>query len=137
MVVHVLPSEAALLHPVVLHFVAMIARVAPKWRVVGYGYAAEISGDAAIERLATSAYDEVQFVAGVRPGICSTAPPPHALRVEDLFNRVRRIERERGLSRPVLTRARSLPPVPAEAAIEHKREREVARQAGNPTEYVK
>jgi hypothetical protein len=105
------------LHPVVLHHVAMVKRVAGDWRVVGYGYSHEISGDAAIERLATSAYDEVRLVDGPRPNCPATAAARYALRIEDLFGRVRRIERERGASRPVLVRTKLMPPPPGEAPV--------------------
>jgi hypothetical protein len=128
LVIHLVPSEAALLHPVVLHQVAMVARVAPNWRVVGYGYATEIGGDAAIERLATSTYDEIDFVEGLRPGGPGSAPPRHALRIQDLFSRVRRIQRELGATRPVLVRAKSVPPVPGEVAATKAQEQETAPQ---------
>ena len=128
LVIHVLPSEAALLHPVVLHQVAMVGRVAPNWRVVGYGYAAEISGDTAVERLATSTYDEIHFVEGLRPGGPGSAPPRHALRIQDLFSRVRRIQQEQGATRPVLVRAKSVPPTPGEVAEAKDQEHETAPQ---------
>ncbi len=115
LVVHVLPSEAALLHPVVLHHVAMLARVAPGWRVVGYGYAGEVGSDAAIEALATSTYHEVRFVDGVRAGGHGPSAPRFALRVEDLFARVRRVQRQVGATRPILVRAKSMPAATGDA----------------------
>jgi hypothetical protein len=129
LVIHILPSEAALLHPVVLHHVAMVARVAPKWRVVGHGYAGEIGGDAAVERLATSAYDEVRFVEGIRPTAPKSASARFALRIEDLFARVRRIQREMGATRPVLVRATAIPVAPGDLAAERAVESETAGQA--------
>ncbi len=129
LVIHILPSEAALLHAVVLHQVAMMSRVAPQWRAIGYGYSTEVNGDAAVERLATSAYHEVRLFDGVRPGTRNAVVPRHALRIEDLFGRVRRIERDLGATRPVLVRATSLPPVPAEQAAGTAREVDAARQA--------
>ena len=111
--IHLLPSQGALLHPVVLHHLIMAERVAPDWRLVGHGYCAEISGDGAIEALAGSAYDQVYLVEGGRQG-SKDGSQPHALRVEDLFARVRRIQQQRGATRPILVRARSLPPVPGD-----------------------
>ncbi len=126
--VHILPSEAALLHPVVLHEAAMVGRLAPRWRVTGNGYSSEIIGDAAVETLATSPYHEVRLLDSIRPAKASSAPLRHALRIEDLFSRVRRIERDRGATRPVLVRAKALPHVPGEGQPTKVRENEAARQ---------
>lgn len=113
--IHILPSQAALLHPVVLHHVAMVKRVAPNWRVVGYAYLHEINGEAGIERLATSAYDEVRFVDGPRPNCRDLVPAGHTLRIEDLFSRVRRIQQQGGTTRPMLVRTKLIPPAPGDA----------------------
>jgi hypothetical protein len=108
-----LPSPGALVHPVVLHHLVMAQRVAPNWRLIGYGYCAEMSGDAAIEALATSAYDQVWLVEGSRSA-ASDRSPPHALRIEDMFGRVRRVQQQQGAMRPILVRATSVPPAPGD-----------------------
>ena len=128
LVIHVLPSEAALLHPVVLHHVAMMDRVAQNWRVAGYGYAGEVAGDAAVERLATSAYHEVHFVEGVRPTARNSSPERFALRIEDLFARVRRVQQEMGATRPILVRAKSIPVVPGDTSAAETVESNTAGQ---------
>ena len=115
--IHILPSNAALLHPVVLHQVSMVKRVARGWRMVAHGYCCDVSGDPAVEALATSAYDEVRLVEGVRPNDDSRPSPAHVLRIEDLFSRVRRIQQSRGATRPVLMRAISIPAVPGEESM--------------------
>ncbi|MHC4064786.1 MAG: hypothetical protein ACYSUQ_14665 [Planctomycetota bacterium] len=127
--VHILPTEAALLHPVVLHHVSMIKRVTPGWRVIAHGYCCDVNGDAAVEALATSAYDEVRLLDGARPNAAGTQLPAHALRVEDLFSRVRQIQRRQGTTRPVLVRAPKEPQpevhVPADRARPPEAVREV------------
>jgi hypothetical protein len=117
LVVRILPSVAALLHPVVLHHVVMIRRVARKWRVVGYGYCGEIAGDTAVEALATSAYDEIHLVEGTRLPTGDSDPPKGSLQIDDLFKRVRQIQQSGGYARPVMVQATSLPEVSAEAAL--------------------
>ena len=128
LLVRVLPSEAALLHPVVLHYVDMLKRVVPGWRVVGHGYCGEVSGDSAIEALATSAFDEVHLVEGARPQTAAQQLPVHNLRIEHLFKRVRQIQQSLGAVRPILVRATSLPQVPAEVAQGELQPADAARQ---------
>ncbi|HUU83280.1 MAG TPA: hypothetical protein VM243_07235 [Phycisphaerae bacterium] len=123
--VHVLPSRQALLHSVVLHHVAMVRRVAPGWRVIGYGYCGEIVAEAELEALATSAYDQVRLVESDRPGL-GDGHHPRALGFEDLLARVRRLQVERGATRPILVRAASVPPVPGERPTEGGRQGEAA-----------
>ena len=114
--IHLLPSPGALVHPVVLHHLVMAQRVAPNWRLIGYGYCAEISGDATVETLATSAYDQVWLVESSRSA-SSDRSSPHALRIEDLFSRVRRVQQQQGAMRPILVRATSVPPVPGDRSV--------------------
>jgi len=122
--IHVLPSEAALLHPVVFHQVSMVKRVAPRWRVIAYGYCCDISGQGAVEALATSAYDEVRMFEGPRPDAVGGPPPAHVLRIADLFRQVRQIQRGQGATRPILVRATTPPRVSADAPAGQTGERE-------------
>lgn len=128
LVIRVLPSEAALLHPVVLHQLTMFKRVAPNWRAVGYGYCGELCGEAAVEALACSAYDEVHLVEGARSMWARAEPAVHSFRIEDLFKRIRQNQRARGVTRPILVRATSLPGVPGEIAMHQSATSTVARQ---------
>ena len=110
--IHVLPSRDALLHPVVLHHVAMAERVARNWMLVGHGYCNENTEEAVIEALAVSAYDQICLVEGGREGGAG-GRQAHQMRIEDLFARVRRLQQQRGATRPMLVRATSLPPLPS------------------------
>jgi len=108
--VHVLPSPAALLHPVVLHHLGMLKRVAPRWRLIGHGRCADFNGNGDIETLATSAYDEVRILA--ESGTGDSTGSKHAVRIEDLFRQVLQVQRAAGVLRPILVRATTVPASP-------------------------
>ncbi|MCP4246583.1 MAG: hypothetical protein GY778_06005 [bacterium] len=131
--VHVLPSPAALLHPVVLHQVSMVKRIAPEWRLLAHGYLGDISGTAAIEILAGSAYDEVRLSDRPRPTAAADPPNPHPLRLNDLFSRVRQIQRTRGATRPILVRTTIMPPLPTPAPQGGVTQRTESVQPARPT----
>lgn len=141
--VHFLPSPAALLHPVLLHLVSMVKRIAPEWRLLAHGYLGDINGTAAIEMLAGSAYDEIRLTDRQRPTPAADPPNPHPLRLSDLFSRVRQLQRARGATRPILVRTTILPSLPTPApqsettqqpqAVQHARPERPERAAGMPT----
>ncbi len=117
MVVHFLPSRHAMLNPVVLHQVNMIARVAPLWRPAGYAYSAEINGDDDITTMACSAYAELRLQEGARPGSGQARLKAHSMRIEDIVGRVSRIQKQRGTTRPILILAKSIPAAPGDAEL--------------------
>ena len=107
--VHILPSPAALFHPVVFHHVEMMRRLVPTWRIVGYGWLEEMDLDAAPEAIARSPYQEVRIIDSPMPDSVGSKNPRHAARLEDLIGAVRRAQRELGRTMPVLTRCAEAP----------------------------
>jgi hypothetical protein len=114
--VHILPSRLALCDPVVLHMMAMLKRIVPQWRLVGFGYAGEIDGETGPDALARSNYDEVRMTEGFRRTRKTDSNSRHILRIEDLFARVRRGQQARNATRPTLVRATVMPVVPGEVS---------------------
>lgn len=101
---HIAPTPAALLHPVVLHQIEMVSRVAPRWRIVGHAYRDEVITDDAVEALARSPYHEVRFIDQGTPSArqgdrCDWAPT-----LQELFGRIRREQSRRRAVRPILVR---------------------------------
>ena len=96
-------TRDALLHPVVLHEITMIARAAPKWRTIAYAYADEIRTEDNILTLARSAYNEVRFRDSPRPGDGVTNRNA-SWSLGELFGQVRRRQRDIGANRPILVR---------------------------------
>ena len=114
---HLAPTPGALTHPVVLHQMEMVCRVAPRWRMVGHAYRTDISSADSIELLASSPYHEVRFVDQARPdGSDSTRRGSLDLTVEELFGRIRREQIRVGSTRPVLVRLPAGTVAPATAA---------------------
>jgi hypothetical protein len=107
--VHILPSPAALLHPVVLHHVQMVRRVAPTWRLVGHCWLAELDLDASPPALARSPYHEVRVIDSPMPDAGVNRNPNAAPRIEDLFGRIRQEQRAIGATLPALVRATESP----------------------------
>ncbi|MHC4696143.1 MAG: hypothetical protein ACYTFA_05300 [Planctomycetota bacterium] len=102
---HIAPTPDAVAHPVVLHQMEMVSRVASRWRMVGHGYRGDISTDDAIELLAASPYHEVRFIDQGRPdGPIPARRGRFDLAIEDLFGRIRREQIRIGATRPVLVR---------------------------------
>lgn len=106
--IHLLPSRGALLNPVVIHHMSMLLRVAPNWRLIGYGYADDLAEDAVIERIACSPYHEVRMKDGREAGKSKNGNGRRPVRIEDLFSAVRRAQRRLGATRPALTRVTSV-----------------------------
>jgi hypothetical protein len=116
---HLAPTPRALLHPVVLHQMEMVSRVAPRWRIVAHVYRDDVSTEDAIESLACSPYHEVRFIDEER---CVTAQADRAslgLPIGDLLGRIRRDQRRLQTTRPVLVKlpAAALK-LPTPAAVE-------------------
>lgn len=127
--VHILPSRSAIGDPVVLHMMAMLKRIVPKWRLIGHAYASEIDVETGPDVLARSNYDEVRMVEGFRNCKHPGAGRRHVVRIEDLFARVRRAQQIRGATRPVTVRATSLPVVPGEVSAPPMESRPHSRSA--------
>ncbi|UCE61175.1 MAG: hypothetical protein JSU63_05380 [Phycisphaerales bacterium] len=108
---HITQTPGALLHPVVLHQMEMVGRVAPRWRMVGHSYRSDVSTDDAIESLACSAYHEVRFLDQTRPGAPRSDREGLDLSVDELFGRIRREQVRLGATRPVLVRLPAQSPV--------------------------
>lgn len=102
----------ALLHPVVLHEMAMIARAAPRWRTIAYAYADDIRTEDDILALARSAYNEVRFQDSPRPGEATTHRSA-SWSLGELFGQVQRRQRDIGVNRPILVRL----PAPQQSKI--------------------
>lgn len=102
---HLAATSAALTHPVVLHQMEMVCRVAPRWRMVGHAYRTDISSDDSIELLAASPYHEVRFIDEARPGGPALSSPGRVdLPIEELFGRIRTEQIRIGATRPVMVR---------------------------------
>lgn len=56
-----LPTPRNLLDEVVLHQMAMVRRIAPKWRIFGYALYADAQTEPDIERWLGTPYDEIRF----------------------------------------------------------------------------
>ncbi|MFQ5590992.1 MAG: hypothetical protein ACE5HE_07510 [Phycisphaerae bacterium] len=99
------PTPGALLHPVVLHQMEMVGRVAPRWRMVGHAYRSDVSSDDSVALIAASPYNEVRFLDQTRPGSpVPTGPGRWGLSIDELFGRIRREQVRIGATRPVLVR---------------------------------
>lgn len=107
---HILPTPAALLHPVILHHVEMARRVAPQWRVVGHCWLEELDPDSASEAIARSPYHEIRVIEAPVPDPARKNPRRIAA-LQDLIRPVRQLQRESGRTLPILVRA-SVPVVP-------------------------
>jgi len=101
---HLAETPGALLHPVVLHQMEMVCRVAPRWRIVGHAYRDDIAGDEAIEVLACSPYHEIRIKDLARPDRAHSNRLAMPMSVEEMFGRIRREQARIGASRPVLVR---------------------------------
>ncbi len=102
---HIAPTPGALTHPVVLHQMEMVRRVAPRWRIVGHAYRNDILSDETIESLASSPYHEARFIDQTRPDVPTPARGgSFDWAIEVLFGRIRREQTRIGAARPVLVR---------------------------------
>ncbi len=110
----VAPTPGALLHPVVLHYLEMVLRVAPRWRIVGHAYAGDVTTDEAIATAAGSAYHEIRFLDRPRPDASRLNRVDWQLPLAELFGRIRRAQADMNASTPILVR---LPTDTTEPAI--------------------
>ena len=113
---HIAPTPAALLNPIVLHQLEMVRRVAPGWRVVGHAYTDDISTDEAVATAAGSAYDEIRFLDRPRPGASQSDRHNWQLSLGELFARIRRAQAEMNAAAPILVRLPSDAPFPDSAS---------------------
>jgi len=114
--IHLAPTPQALLHPVVLHQMEMVRRVAPRWRTVGHVYSHDVTSDDATESIACSPYHEIRFLDKERRGAVESERQGKALPIDELFGRIRREQSRLRTMRPVLVRIPSPatePSVPA------------------------
>lgn len=105
--IHISPTPAALLHPVVLYGVEMVRRVAPRWRIVGHAFAEEVCLDATTEAIARSPYHEVRFIDTPRPDTPPAVRLDPPFPVEELMSRVRRAQMAARRTWPILVRVAS------------------------------
>ncbi len=102
--VQILPTPAALLHPVIMHHLEMIARVAPRWRLVGHAYLGDVSTDDDIALLARSPYHEVRFFDQTRPRRTLSDRCSSVQEMGELFGKVRSEQLHIKTTRPILVR---------------------------------
>jgi len=112
--VHIEPTPAALLHPVVLHHVEMVRRVASNWRIVGHCWLGELDLDASPDGIARSPYHEVRIIDAPMPDAQADANAHRPARLQDLITAVRRAQKAIDRTLPMLARETALP-VPAAA----------------------
>jgi len=110
--VRIRPTPNALLHPVVLHQVNMLRRVAPAWRVAAHCYVGDLGAEGVLAQTALSPYHEIHIIDGCRDG---KRPSAHALRVEDALARIRRVQVANDRTTPILV-CRAASPGEAEHA---------------------
>lgn len=102
--VHVAPTPAALLHPVLLYQLAMLRRVTPTWRLVGQGYVDDVVTDDAVTELAGSPYHEVRFTEQYRPGVPAPERRSWTVALDELFGRIRKEQMRVAAFTPILVR---------------------------------
>ena len=112
--VQILPTPAALLHPRTLHYLEMVARVAPRWRLVGHAYLSDVSTDDEVALLARSPYHEVRFFDKPRPPATRSDRCLGTLSIGDLFGRVRSEQVRIKATKPILVRLPALEEDPLE-----------------------
>lgn len=104
MTVVVEPTPVAMVHPVVLHHVAMIRRVAPSWRVIGRGFASDLSHPGSIGDIVQSGYHEIQVQEGPRDCNLICGKTGDIRPVDEIFAEIRREQQRIGVPRPILVR---------------------------------
>jgi hypothetical protein len=132
-IIHIQPTPAALLHPVVLHHVEMVRRIAPNWRVIGLCWLGELDLEASPEAIARSPYHEVRITDAPMPQGPNEANPNRPATVPDLVGAVRRAQKLIGRTLPVLTRESQPPPAAranAKSAPESAAQASAARTSG-------
>ena len=111
---HIAPTPGAVTHPVVLHQMEMVSRVASRWRIVGHANRGDALSDDSVESLASSPYHELRFMDRDRPeGSGPAGRRIFDLPIEELFSRIRREQIRIGATRPVLVKLPSGPDTPS------------------------
>ncbi len=103
LVVQVMPTPGATLHPVVLAQVEMLRRVAPAWRLIGHAHAAELYSEEAVRLVAASPYHEIR-VPAEPPKTEAASPSQSPARIEQVFARIRERQQQLGATKPILIR---------------------------------
>ncbi len=104
--VHVAPTPDALSHPVGLHYLEMLRRVVPAWRVIAEIALCEVSDDM-IAHLAALPCHELRIID--RPFTSTEASRLTSIRIDELFGRLREAQARLGVTRPALVRMPALP----------------------------
>jgi hypothetical protein len=98
------PTPGAMVHPVVLHHVSMIRRVAPLWRIIGRGFPADLSRPGAIREIVRSGYHEIQLQDGAPGGQKDGKIDLETRNLDEIFAEIRREQQQIGVQRPILVR---------------------------------
>lgn len=104
------PTQASLVNADVLHYMEMLHRVTPNWRLIAFAFPGDLRSLDDIELIARSPYHEVRFIDSMRPGVKKDERMTTDLPLEELFGGIRRTQAEVNAKRPVLVR------LPAKAA---------------------
>lgn len=101
------PTRDALLHPVLLHQLEMLRRVALAWRLIGIAYRDDVrpNDPAAVRALSTSPYHEVRFLDAVRPVQTRRQESEACAPLADLLAAIRADQLRHGRTTPILVRA--------------------------------
>jgi hypothetical protein len=124
--IRILPTPHALLHPVVLHQVNMLRRVAPRWRISAHCYVGDLAPEGHIAQAALSPYHEIHLLDQPAPHHATTA---HALRMEDAVARLRRVQVANQRNTPILACARRAESAPGPASVARPATPRVAQTA--------
>jgi hypothetical protein len=110
------PTCRGLLHPVVLHQLTMLRRVAPEWRLVGHCFVSDLADDTLISQAALSLYHEIYIRDCDRPGVTVDASAPS---LEVILTRAAKVQAAARRTSPVITAEMDLEPdVLAAAALD-------------------
>ena len=101
--IHFHPTNNSLLHPVILHQLNMLRRVAPQWRLVGYCYVSDLALEGRLSQAASTVHHEIHVIDAVRPGV---PRPAHAMRIEDALAKMRQVQAANNRTTPIVVRCR-------------------------------
>jgi len=101
--IHIAPTPAALLHPVLLYQLDMLRRVVPSWRLVGHSFRSDLEMDEDIKTAATSPYHEIRIIDATRPGL-RRSDRITDLNIESVFSSLRREQSVAKIFSPVFVR---------------------------------
>lgn len=98
----IIPTPAALLHPVVLHHLEMIFRVVPGWRMAGYAFVDDLQTLDEWELAARSAYHELRLLDRLRNPSLPTRMEVKPL--DEVIGEIRRAQQRMSAKRPTIIR---------------------------------